>query len=522
MKKHFNLLLFLFAIIITFINCSTDYDTVIISGTIYDGSGNAGFKADIGIKDGRIKSIGDIDSDRATIINAEGMVVTPGFIDIHTHCDRGLLNSNQSSAKNYLTQGVTTVVTGNCGSGTYRVAEYFHNLDSAGIGLNVVHLVGHGTVRRAVMGQEAREPTEKELEQMKELMARGMKGGAVGFSTGLFYAPGSYAKTDEIVELARTVKEYDGIYATHIRDESNYTIGLIEAIKEAIAVGERAAIPVEISHIKALGKPVWGQSPEVCKVIENAQNRGVKVYADQYPYIASSTGLSAAVVPRWVQAGGKMKERLNDPELLLRIKKEIGENIERRGGPESLVVVSYSQNRKFDGKNLLEISRMINKPVVETAIDLVINDSPSVISFNMSKSDLEYFMKKPYVMTSSDGHVQFPDSSFSHPRCYGTFTRKIRKYVIEEKVITMEHAVRAATTLPAEMLGMNDRGRLEQGFIADIVVFNPEEIGDRATFSEPHQYSVGVQYLLVGGELVIEEGGYNGRLAGKALRMNRK
>lgn len=232
------------------------------------------------------------------------------------------------------------------------------------------------------------------------------------------------------------VKKYDGIYATHIRDESNYDIGLKEAIKEAITVGEQAGIPVEISHIKALGKPVWGMAEDVCEIIERARERGVRVYADQYPYVASSTGLSAAVIPRWVQAGGQMRDRLANPGLALKIKKEIAENIDRRGGPESLVIVSYPKNRNFNGKSLLEISRMMEKPVVETALYLVLNGSPSIISFDMQESDLEYFMKQPYVMTGSDGNVQIPDKSFPHPRSYGTFPRKIQKYVLEKKWVT--------------------------------------------------------------------------------------
>ncbi|MGD2201555.1 MAG: amidohydrolase family protein, partial [Candidatus Bathyarchaeota archaeon] len=378
-KHNFIISLLSGVVALLLVSCSPSYDIVVSDGMVYDGTGSVPYEADIGIRDGQIKTIGQIRTSGSENIDAEGLLVAPGFIDIHTHCDRGLQVDELKSAKNYLTQGVTTVVTGNCGGGTYQVDEFFSKLDLQGTGANVIHLVGHGTVRRGVMGQEARNPTTEELEQMKKLIAQGMEGGAAGFSTGLFYAPGSFAQTEEIVELARTVKEYNGIYATHIRDESNYTIGLKASIKEAIAVGEQAGIPVEISHIKALGRPVWGQSAEVCAIIEEARERGVKVYADQYPYMASSTGLSAAVIPRWVQAGGEMENRLNDPELLPRIKKEIAENIDRRGGPESLVIVSFPKNRDFDGKSLLEISRMMKKPVVETAIYLVLNGSPSVI-----------------------------------------------------------------------------------------------------------------------------------------------
>lgn len=502
--------------------CSSGYDVVIADGTVHDGLSGESYMADIGIKNGVIKTIGEIKEKGRKNIDARGWVVAPGFIDIHTHCDSGLRTEKGKNAKNYLMQGVTTVVTGNCGGGTYRVEEFFSELESQGIGVNVIHLVGHGTVRESVIGQDAREPTDEELDKMKRLLRKGMAEGAAGFSTGLFYAPGSFARTDEIVALAKEVKIFDGLYATHIRDESDYNIGLKEAVREAIAVGEKAGIPVEISHIKALGTPVWGMAEEVCDIIENARKKGVRVYADQYPYLASSTGLSAAVVPRWVQAGGQMKARMENPELTPKIKSEIAENIDRRGGPESLVVVSYPGNRDFDGKNLLEISRMMGLPVVETAIHLVLNGSPSIISFNMQEADLEYFMKRPYVMTGSDGNIQFPDESFPHPRSYGTFPRKIRKYAIDNKWIPMKQAIRAATSLPAEVLGLPDRGSLKEGFAADIVIFDPEEISDKATFDTPHRYSEGVRYLLINGKPVIEEGRYNGQLAGKPLRMNEK
>lgn len=520
MNKALKLVFVLSIATCLFIQCSTRYDIIITGGTIYDGSGTSPFVADIGIKDGTIYAIGELHPGKSRIIDASGLYVAPGFIDMHTHCDGGLMRKDMSSAKNYLTQGVTTVVTGNCGSGTYKVDEFFHHIDSQGIGPNAVHLVGHNTVRRTVMGQEDRAPTQEEMDQMKELFAEGMKGGAVGFSTGLFYAPGSYAKTDEIIEIGNKVREFNGIYSSHIRDESNYTTGLIASIKEAIEVGESAGIPVQISHIKALGKPVWGLSDEVCSIIESARMRGVKVMADQYPYPASSTSLTAAVVPRWVQAGGEMISRLTNPDVLPGIKEEIASNIDRRGGPESLVIVSFAKNRDYDGKNLAEISNLMDLPVVETAIYLVLNGDPGVVSFNMTDTDLHYFMQKDYIMTSSDGHVQVPGESKPHPRSYGAFTRKIRKYVLEDKIITMEQAIRAATVLPAEMLGLTDRGVIEVMYAADLVIFDPENIRDNATFADPHQYSEGIKYLFVNGEIVLENDVYNGKLAGKAIRMN--
>ena len=519
MKKQV-ILLILYLIVVVVSSCSPDYDLVIRNGTIYDGSGKESFQADIGIKNGLIIAIGEIKESATNTIDAESQIVAPGFIDVHTHCDRGILNEELSNAKNYLTQGVTTVVTGNCGGGTYKVAEFFDKLDSLGIGVNVIHLIGHGTVRREVIGQEAREPTSEELEQMKKLVDQGMEEGAAGISSGLFYSPGSFAKIDEVVELAKVVKNYNGIYASHVRDESNYNIGVKESIKEALIVGEKAGIPVQISHIKALGEPVWGQAAEICEIIENAQKRGVTVYADQYPYTASSTGLFSAVIPRWVQAGGKMRERLVDSKLVPQIKKEIALNIARRGGSESIVLVSYSKNRELAGKNLLEISKILNKPLDETAIHLVLNGSPSIISYNMTNEDVEYFMKKPYIMTGSDGSVQIPNARFSHPRSYGTFPRKIHKYVLEKNVISMGQAIRSSTSLPAEMLGLKDRGKLEEGKVADIVIIDPEKIKDEATFTNPHQYSEGIQFLIINGKIVIENEKYKGQLAGKVLRMN--
>ncbi|MFC1557542.1 amidohydrolase family protein, partial [candidate division KSB1 bacterium] len=274
--------------------CAKPYDIIISGGTVIDGTGSGRFSANIGIKDGVINKVGDIDeNDGAAVIDARNRIVAPGFIDMHTHSDRDVRDQERKSALNYLAQGVTTMVTGNCGGGTYNIGEFYDLLETQGVGTNIVHLVGHGTVRSDVTGNEDRQPTDAELNEMKNLVEKAMKEGAAGMSSGLFYAPGSYAETDEVVQLAEVVGRYGGFYASHIRDESNYTIGLQNSISEAIEVGEKAGIPVQISHIKALGKPVWGQAEEVCRLIESAHDRGVTVYADQYPYNASSTSLGA-------------------------------------------------------------------------------------------------------------------------------------------------------------------------------------------------------------------------------------
>lgn len=505
------------------ISCSTQsYDTVISGGTVIDGSGAKGFVADIGIRVGVIQKIGKIKKIQGgRVINAEGKYVVPGFIDVHTHCDSGILDTRKREASNYLYQGVTTVVGGNCGGGTSNVSDYFRRMEEQGIGLNVAHLVGHGTIRQAVMNYSDSAPTTSQMEEMKALVRQAMKEGALGLSSGLFYTPGSYAQTEELIELCRVIKEYEGIYATHIRDESNYGMGLEAAIAEAIAIGEQAGVTVQISHIKALGKPVWGLAERVSRIVEEARKRGVSVYADQYPYNASSTSLTAAVVPQWVQAGGRLRDILRNEAQLPQIKQEMAANIERRGGPETLVLASFPKTPEWEGKSLRDISLMLDINPVETAIELILMGGASLVSFNMTDADVEFFMSRPWVMTGSDGSLLVFGSSLPHPRSYGTFPRKIRTYVLEKKILSMEQAIRAATGLPAEMLGFSSRGKIAIGTVADLVVFDPENIRDKATYTDPHQYSEGVEHVLIGGKFVIEEGLFNGTLAGKPLRKGR-
>jgi N-acyl-D-amino-acid deacylase len=498
-----------------------EFDLVITGGTLLDGTGSPGIRADIGIKDGTIARVGQIPPGAGTrMIDAKGLMVAPGFIDIHTHGDRGITNDQLKGAQNYISQGVTTLVTGNCGGGTYEVSQYFAKMQQQGAGVNIVHLVGHGTVRGAVMGSADRAPTAEELEKMRGLVDKAMSEGASGMSSGLFYAPGSYAKVDEVVELAKVVRKFSGIYASHIRDESDYTTGLKASIEEAIEVGAKAGVPVEISHIKALGKSVWGQAPEICRIIEAAQKRGVKVTADQYPYNASSTSLAASTLARWVEADGKTRERLQDPALLPRIKQEMAANIERRGGPDTLVISSFRARPEWEGKSLLEISRILGKTPVDTAIAMLIMGSAGVTSFNMSEPDIEFFMRKAWVATGSDGDIIEFGRGLPHPRSYATFTHKIRRYVIEKNIIPMAQAVHAATGLPAGILGIKDRGLLKNGYAADVVIFDPTTIADKATYEKPHQYSSGIQYVLVNGKVAVDEGKLTGTLAGKPLPLS--
>lgn len=520
MKTKFWCILPLLILSCLVFSCKTqNYEVIVLGGTIFDGSGSPGYQADIGIREGRIQKIGKLKRTHGIhVIDAGGKYVVPGFIDIHTHSDNGIRDQRRKNALNYLSQGVTALVGGNCGGGTYNVSDYFLKLEEQGVGPNILHLVGHGTVRQAVMEYADRAPNEEEMIKMKSLVEQAMMEGALGLSSGLFYAPGSYARTEELIELCKVVKKYNGIYATHLRDESNYSIGLVSAIEEAIEIGEKSGVPVQISHIKALGKPVWGLARDVCEIIEAARDRGVAVYADQYPYNASSTSLTAAVIPRWIQAGGRTRELLRNASRLDGIKKEIAENIKRRGGPETLVIAASRNYSEWEGKSLSDISVKMGKNAVNTAIEMVLNGGASIVSFNMTDEDIEYFMSKPWVMTGSDGSLPLYGRARPHPRSYGTFPRKIRTYVLEKEILSMEQAVRAATGLPAEMLGLSDRGLLKRGFVADIVVFDPDSIQDNATYSDPHQYSSGIFAVLISGKPVIENGEYNGTLTGKPLR----
>jgi N-acyl-D-aspartate/D-glutamate deacylase len=493
-------------------------DIAILNGQIYDGSGGEPYISDIGIKDGKIVHIGKIKPNAARVIDAKGLYVSPGFIDMHNHAF--YIDMDQFKAvKNYLTQGVTTLVSGNCGSGDCKIAELFADVEKNGIGPNLMQLVGHGTIRMKVLDMADRAPTEEEMEQMKSMVREAMEGGAIGLSTGLFCPPGCYAKTEEIIELAKIVKEYGGIYATHVRDEGiNLMGGVEEAMREAIRIAEEAGVPVQISHLKAWGTPGQGKAEAITKIFEEAQARGVKVYADQYPYAAGSTSIARIVLDQWIMADEKWVERFNDPKLIDKIKEDIAKRIERVTCPEAIVISRFPQKPEWNGKSLKEISEIMGLSPTDTAIEILKMGDLVVIAHMMDPKEVEYFMTKPYVMTSSDGlNVPFGLGK-PHPRNYGAFTKKIRDYVLDKKVLTMEFAIRAATSLPAEILGLKDRGWIKEGYAADIVVFDPETIRDKATYEDPHQYSEGIVYVLVNGALAVDQSEYTGALAGKPIR----
>ncbi|MCI0693030.1 D-aminoacylase [candidate division KSB1 bacterium] len=497
-------------------------DIVIRNGQIIDGTGTPGFRADLGIKDGKIVEIGNLRERKSKrIVNAEGMVVAPGFIDMHTHAERKIVEI--PSVENYIRQGVTTVVGGNCGGSPYPIGEFLQKVERTGMGLNLALLVGHNTVRRKVMGTENRESTPEELAAMKKLVEAAMQEGAVGMSTGLKYIPGAYAKTDEVVALAEVVAGFGGFYATHMREEG---IGLIAAVQEAIEIGRKANIPVQISHHKAVGKSMWGSSVKTLQLVDDALSEGLEVTLDQYPYTATSTGLTV-VFPAWALEGGdeKIKTRLEDPKLREKIKEEIVRNIlyDRGGGdPASIVVSSYPPDSTLEGKNLAEITHKRGQEptaanAAETLMDLQLAGDGRGIYHCLVEEDIERIMKHPRVMHASDGSTIEFGKAKPHPRSYGAFPRVLGRYVREKNVISLEEAIRKMTSLPAQRLELEDRGILKEGRWADVVVFDPQTVSDRATWTEPHQYPEGIPYVLVNGKLVVAEGKWTGDLPGTVL-----
>jgi N-acyl-D-amino-acid deacylase len=371
--------------------------------------------------------------------------------------------------------------------------------------------IGQGSVRSAVMGMSDAKPTAAQMDSMKALVDRGMKGGAIGMSTGLYYAPGSYSSTEEVIALARVAAADGGIYDTHMRDESTYNIGLLASVRETIRIGREAGIPVMISHIKALGRDVWGQSSQVIALVDEARAAGVGVTASQYPYDASGTSVEAALIPRWAEVGGSaaLLQRIGDPAVRPRLMAEMQKNLDRRGGPESLLMTA-SPDKEFVGKTLARVAQERDVSPIEAALTIIQKGGADVASFNMQQTDIKNFMRQDWVMTCSDG-------SPGHPRKYGTFPEKLRKYVFDERVITLPFAIRSSTSLPAETLGLKDRGLLKPGYFADVVVFDPKTIRARSTYEQPKLLATGVVYLLVNGQLAIDGGELTNAHAGRPL-----
>jgi len=490
-------------------------DTLIKGGTIYDGSDAKPFTGDVAISGDKIVYVGPAGKSFTAkrTIDAKGMIVSPGFIDGHTHADHFLNDADpkQRRAPAYITQGVSTVLIGVDGDGTPALKNQSAKFKQQGVGVNTVSYVGFGAIRKQVIGDAAREPTATELATEKKLVVQGMCEGALGLSAGLFYAPQSFAKTGEVIELAKEAAQRGGIYDTHQRDESTYSIGLIASSKEVLQIGREAHIPVHFTHIKALGKDQWGKSAEVIKLIEDAKAAGQNVTANQYPWLASSTGLDAALVPRWAVDGGydAMIKRFNDPAQMAKIKTEMTDSLRRRNGPHAILFTD--KGKPWTGKYLDEVAKDWKVDPIEAAIRVLRQSAHNtIVSFNMSQADVDNFMKQPWVVTSSDGVP-------GHPREWATFSIKYADYVKKRHVISLGFFIRHTTGLAADMYMLDHRGYLRNGYYADVLVFDPDTYAPKADYVHTDLPSTGVRELLVNGAPAIDDGKMTDALSGRAL-----
>lgn len=497
---------------------AVEADVVIRGATLYEGDGKPGRAGDLAMRGDRIVAVGKFDvAGQPRVIDGKGLVVAPGFIDLHTHSDDALTRPNTRENFCYLVQGVTTVVTGNCGSGPTDVATYFKRMEENGVGSNVIHQAPHNSIRRQVMQNANRSPTVDELKDMEMLVDLAMKDGAWGLSTGLIYNPGTYSKTNEIIALAKVAARHGGFYASHIRDEG---VGLLTAIDEALTIGRKAKLPVHISHMKASGRKAWGKAADAIALINKARADGQEVTADQYPYVASSTQLAAIVIPPQYREGTQQDffKKVADARLGPKVRQAIEDRLDGRQGGSAIRIANYAPRRSWQGKDLATIAAKENVGVVDLVLEIQRNGGAQVVNFGMNEEDVRLIMKQPFVATASDGSSQIPAQTMPHPRSYGCFARKIGRYAIADKAITLEHAIRSASGLPADILRLKDRGYLRPGYFADIVVFDPETYRDQATFDQPHQHAKGVRFVWVNGKLTVQDGMYMNALAGKILR----
>jgi N-acyl-D-amino-acid deacylase len=498
----------------------TRYDLIIRNGRVLDGSGNPWFYADIAVSGDRIVSVGDLGSATAAhTIDAKGLIVSPGFIDVHSHAGSALATAGLAHGRPLLAQGITTIFANPDGGGPIDLEKQRAALQKNPLGVNVALMVPHGSVRGAVLGMSDRDPTPAELERMRLLTEQGMQAGAFGLSDGPYYAPASYSKTPEIVALAKVASRYGGVYTSHIRDESDYTVGLVAAVDEVITVSREAKLPGIVTHIKALGPHVWGLSEHIVQRMEQAREQGVQVYADQYPYEASGTGIVGALVPRWALVGGDtaLRRRIDDATDGVRLRREMSENFERRGGADRLQISDYRPEPSIEGKTLGQVARDRNLSPVELALTMVKRGGAGLTSFNMTEADIATFMRQPWTMTSTDGGLVEMGDGVPHPRFYGAFSRKIRKYVNDEHVLDLPSAIRSMTSLPAGVFHMEDRGSIRPGMRADIVVFDPVQVRDLATYDKPHQLSQGMVAIVVNGGVAMEGGKFTDGRFGQVL-----
>lgn len=502
-------------------HAAEEFDTIIRNARVLDGSGTPWFYADVALKDGRIAAMGRIDASRTAtdVIDANGLYLAPGFIDAHSHAWSAIGAEKTAGATSLLTQGVTTVFINPDGFGPVDLAEQRGKIEAAHPGVNVAQLIGHNSVREAVMGFKSADPTAEQLERMKDLVRRGMQAGAFGLSAGPFYSPGNFSKTPEHVALAEVAAGFDGFYTSHIRDESRYSIGLVAAVDEVIQIAREAHLPGIVSHIKASTPACWGLSGEVIAHVSAARLAGVEVFADQYPYDASATSLGSLLLPPDAQEGGdaQLLKRLSSPRTLAPIRKAVAANLERRGGPGLLQVTGYEKDRSFEGKRLDAIAQSLGIDPVDAAIQIIRGGDAAVISYTMSEADIRAFMAQPWTMTSTDGDLPETDSERVHPRAYGTFPRKLRRYALDEHLITLENAVHSMTGLTATVLRMPDRGAVRVGAWADLVLFDPATVRDVATYENARQLSQGIRFVFVNGGVALRDGVVTGKRTGRVL-----
>ena len=498
------------------------FDILITGAKIVNGSGSPWFYGAVGIRGDTIAAVGLIpQADAGIRIDARGMVVAPGFIDIHSHGRHGI--NAVPTAENYLREGVTTFLEGQDGSSAVPLGPFLNGIRKTPIAVNFATCVGQGSIRSEVIGLANRKATPEEIEKMKALAEQAMREGAFCLSTGLFYVPGNFTPTEEVIDLAKVVGRMGGFHISHMRDEAAH---VIDSVKETIRIGEEGGLPTQITHHKIIGQPNWGQSVETLKLVEAARARGVDVTIDQYPYTASSTGISA-LLPQWSLEGGQRAtaERLAAPEQRARIKAAVVENLKfdrGAGDAKNVAIVTCGFDRSLAGKNLAEITRARgHEPTIdnaaEMAMDLVSQGGCSAVYHAIAEDDVVRIMRSPYAMVGSDGEIPVFGQQAPHPRSYGTFARMLGVYVREQHVISLEEAVRKMSGFPAQRMKLWDRGLLLPGMKADVIVFDPATVGDRATYDKPHQYSVGVNEVIVNGKLVLHAGQVTAERPGKVL-----
>ncbi len=497
-----------------------EYDLVIGNARIIDGAGNPWFRGSIAIKDGKIAKVGRFENAASKkYIDAKNQIVAPGFIDVHAHTED--IYSNPS-AENFIRMGVTTLVTGNCGGSALNIGEFLGKIKTTPLAVNISSLIGHNTVRTNVLGLENRAPTADEQQKMNGLVERAMKDGAVGFATGLIYLPGTFSKTEEVVELAKASSKYGGIYASHIRDEAN---DVVKAIEEAINIGEQANMPVEISHFKIATGALWGQSALTLGLVDAARKRGLSVTVDQYAYTASSTNLDSRL-PSWAIAGGREegKKRMADPATRKKIAAEVKEELKKRKFKDLsyAYVASYRPDPTYNGKNIKEITKLARgKDDLDSQIEQFMvmyeKGGAQMVYRAMDERDVQNIMRQPFTMIASDSGVRAFGSGVPHPRGYGNNARVLGRYVRELKIVTLEDAIRKMTSLPAQTFGLKDRGLIREGFAADLVIFDENTVGDKATFEQPHQYAVGFSTVVVNGQVVFDGQQMTKAMSGQAL-----